>query len=117
MAKLSDEQLVKLVPSKNEFMSRHARQILQERAAGKPAVKDALLAMLKAGADTAAAREPGKRACGFYVLATQMLPPVGLIIPYYLALQKLGGLDTYAGLILIHAAIELPFLIWLMWAQ
>src|SRR5437588_1122694 len=54
LAKLSDEQLVKLVPSKNEFMSRHARQILQERAAGKPAVKDALVAMLKAGADTAA---------------------------------------------------------------
>jgi putative membrane-bound dehydrogenase-like protein len=32
LAKLSDEELIKLVPSKNEFMSRHARQILQERA-------------------------------------------------------------------------------------
>jgi ABC-type glycerol-3-phosphate transport system permease component len=30
---------------------------------------------------------PAKRASGFYVLATQMLPPVGLIIPYYLVLQ------------------------------
>jgi len=33
VAKLSDEDLVRLVPSKNEFMSRHARRVLQERAA------------------------------------------------------------------------------------
>jgi putative heme-binding domain-containing protein len=32
LARLNDEELVKLVPSKNEFMSRHARRILQERA-------------------------------------------------------------------------------------
>ncbi len=44
----------------------------------------------------------GKRTSGFYVLATQMLPPVGLIIPYYLALQKIGGLDTYSGLTVIY---------------
>jgi ABC-type glycerol-3-phosphate transport system permease component len=57
---------------------------------------------------------PGKRASGFYVLATQMLPPVGLIIPYYLVLQKVGGLDTYAGLIVIYLTFSLPFAIWLM---
>ena len=45
---------------------------------------------------------PRKRGTGFYVLATQMLPPVGLIIPYYLVLQKPGGLDTYSGLITIY---------------
>jgi len=39
-------------------------------------------------------RFPAKRASGFYVLVTQMLPPVGLIIPYYLVMQKLGALDT-----------------------
>jgi ABC-type glycerol-3-phosphate transport system permease component len=57
---------------------------------------------------------PGKRTSGFYVLATQMLPPVGLIIPYYLVLQKVGGLDTYSGLILIYLTFSLPFAIWLM---
>jgi ABC-type glycerol-3-phosphate transport system permease component len=57
---------------------------------------------------------PGKRASGFYVLATQMLPPVGLIIPYYLVLQKIGGLDTYAGLVVIYLTFSLPFAIWLM---
>jgi len=59
-------------------------------------------------------RYPGKRASGFYVLATQMLPPVGLIIPYYLALQRIGGLDTYAGLVTIYLTFSLPFAIWLM---
>lgn len=57
LAKLSDEELVKLVPSKNEFMSRHARRILQERSAGQglpPALISMLRQMLSEGADTAA---------------------------------------------------------------
>ena len=57
---------------------------------------------------------PAKRAGGFYVLATQMLPPVGLIIPYYLILQKIGALDTYFGLTAIYLTFSLPFAIWLM---
>ncbi|HEX4236033.1 MAG TPA: carbohydrate ABC transporter permease [Caldimonas sp.] len=59
-------------------------------------------------------RFPAKRGTGFYVLVTQMLPPVGLIIPYYLALQKIGGLDTYGGLTLIDLTFSLPFAIWLL---
>jgi multiple sugar transport system permease protein/sorbitol/mannitol transport system permease protein len=59
-------------------------------------------------------RLPWRQAGGFYVLATQMLPPVGLVIPYYLALQKLGALDTYSGMVLIYLTFSLPFAIWLM---
>jgi multiple sugar transport system permease protein len=57
---------------------------------------------------------PARRGSGFYVLATQMLPPVGLIIPYYLILQKLGALDTYSGLTAIYLTFSLPFAVWLM---
>jgi multiple sugar transport system permease protein len=57
---------------------------------------------------------PGKKASGFYVLATQMLPPVGLIIPYYLVLQKIGMLDSYSGLTAIYLTFSLPFAVWLM---
>ncbi len=57
---------------------------------------------------------PAKRAGGFYVLATQMLPPVGLIIPYYLILQRTGALDTYSGMVVIYLTFSLPFAIWLM---
>ena len=57
---------------------------------------------------------PGRKASGFYVLATQMLPPVGLIIPFYLVLQKIGALDSYSGLTAIYLTFSLPFAIWLM---
>lgn len=73
-----------------------------------------MLVAIPAAYALARLRFPGKRTSGFYVLATQMVPPVGLIIPYYLALQKVGGLDTYSGLTLIYLTFSLPFAIWLM---
>jgi ABC-type glycerol-3-phosphate transport system permease component len=57
---------------------------------------------------------PAGKAAGFYILATQMLPPVGLIIPYYLILQRVGLLDSYRGIILIYLTFSLPFAIWLL---
>lgn len=59
-------------------------------------------------------RIPGKKAAGFYVLATQMLPPVGIIIPYFLVLRNIGWMDTYQGIILIYLSFSLPFAIWLL---
>ena len=59
-------------------------------------------------------RMRGKRLAGFYVLATQMLPPVGIIIPYFLVLRNIGWIDTYQGMILIYLSFSLPFAIWLM---
>jgi multiple sugar transport system permease protein len=73
-----------------------------------------MLFALPAAYALARLRYPGKRASGFFVLATQMLPPVGLIIPYYLVLQRIGGLDTYSGLVTIYLTFSLPFAVWLM---
>jgi ABC-type glycerol-3-phosphate transport system permease component len=55
-----------------------------------------------------------KKAIGFYTLATQMVPPVGLLIPYFLILNKIGWLDTYQGMITVYLTFSLPFAIWLM---
>ena len=55
LAKLSDGELVKLVPTKNEWMSRHARRLLAERAAaGKLAesARSSLRELMLAGRDT-----------------------------------------------------------------
>ena len=41
LARLSDDELAQLVPSKNEWMSRHARRLLQERHAGGAALNSA----------------------------------------------------------------------------
>lgn len=57
---------------------------------------------------------PARRSIGFYVLATQMLPPVGLVIPYFLILNRIGWLDTYQGMIIVYLTFSLPFAIWLL---
>jgi multiple sugar transport system permease protein len=59
-------------------------------------------------------RLPAGKLLGFYVLATQMLPPVGLVIPYFLILNRVGWLDTYQGMITVYLTFSLPFAIWLM---
>ena len=59
-------------------------------------------------------RLPGKKTLGFYTLATQMVPPVGLVIPYFLILNKVGWLDTYHGMIIVYLTFSLPFAIWLL---
>jgi multiple sugar transport system permease protein len=56
----------------------------------------------------------GKKAIGFYTLVTQMIPPVGLVIPYFLILNRIGWLDTYQGMIAVFLTFSLPFAIWLM---
>jgi multiple sugar transport system permease protein len=59
-------------------------------------------------------RLPGKRSIGFYTLMTQMIPPVGLVIPYFLILNRVGWLDTYQDMITVYLTFSLPFAIWLM---
>ncbi len=73
-----------------------------------------MLFAIPAAYSLARLRYPAKRASGFYILATQMLPPVGLIIPYYLILQRVGWLDSYLGLTVIYLTFSLPFAIWLL---
>ncbi len=59
-------------------------------------------------------RLPAKKSLGFYTLATQMVPPVGLVIPYFLILNQVRMLDTYTGMIIVYLTFSLPFAIWLM---
>ncbi len=50
----------------------------------------------------------------YVVLLLQTMPLSATMVPIYGLARVLGLRNSYAGLILIHAAIELPFLIWLM---
>ena len=56
----------------------------------------------------------GKKWLGFYTLVTQMIPPVGLVIPYFLILNQVGWLDTYRGMVVVYLTFSLPFAIWLL---
>ena len=48
------------------------------------------------------------------VLLLQTMPLSATMVPIYGLARQLGLRNSYVGLILIHAAIELPFLVWLM---
>ncbi|HEY8648722.1 MAG TPA: carbohydrate ABC transporter permease [Candidatus Limnocylindria bacterium] len=50
----------------------------------------------------------------YAVLLLQTMPLSATMVPIYGLARQLGLRNSYLGLILIHAAIELPFLVWLM---
>lgn len=50
----------------------------------------------------------------FVVLATQMLPPVALVLPAFALLRGAGLSNSLTGLIIVYAALNLPFLTWIL---
>ena len=50
----------------------------------------------------------------YAILLLQTMPLSATMVPIYGLARELGLRNSYLGLVLIHAAIELPFLIWLM---
>jgi len=49
-----------------------------------------------------------------FVLASQMLPPVILVLPLYSLFLFAHILNTWTGLIVAHLAINIPFLAWML---
>ena len=47
-------------------------------------------------------------------LTARMIPLVTVSIPILLIIRDMGLLDTHLGLILVYAAINMPFVIWMM---
>jgi multiple sugar transport system permease protein len=74
----------------------------------------ALVLGILAGYGFARFRFRGSNAVRFLVLVTRMAPRMALVVPYYLMVQKLGLLDTYAGLLIAYVSFALPFAIWLL---
>lgn len=56
----------------------------------------------------------GGRFARFLMLATQMLPPVALVLPSFTLLKGLALTNSLTGLTLVYAAINLPFLTWIL---
>jgi multiple sugar transport system permease protein len=50
----------------------------------------------------------------FTVLATQMLPPVAIVLPAFMLFRTVGMTNSLLGLTIAYAALNLPFLIWIM---
>lgn len=49
-----------------------------------------------------------------WVLSTRMMPPVAVVIPMFFIYRDIGLMDTYTGVILIHALMNLPLAVLLM---
>jgi len=48
------------------------------------------------------------------ILATQFVPAVVIILPFFVMFRDVGLLDTRVGLILVNLAIVMPFAIWMI---
>jgi multiple sugar transport system permease protein len=59
-------------------------------------------------------RFAGRRGLLLALLAVQMLSPVILLVPIYGVIERLGLIDTRSGLILVYAAMQVPFTVWVL---
>jgi multiple sugar transport system permease protein len=55
---------------------------------------------------------PMKRAMFQWILLTQFIPAVTIVLPFYVMFRQLGLLDTYWALIIVDLAIVLPYAVW-----
>ena len=49
-----------------------------------------------------------------WFISQRMIPPIAIVFPVFLLFALLGWVDTYHGLILLYAAFNLPYVIWMM---
>ena len=59
-------------------------------------------------------RFPGRTQMLVFLMATQMIPVVVLLLPLYFMLKKLGLVDTFAGVVAAYSVTTLPFCVWLL---
>ncbi|MEM4177561.1 MAG: carbohydrate ABC transporter permease [Nitrososphaeria archaeon] len=56
----------------------------------------------------------GSKAILIFYLASRIIPPISLLIPFYIMLTILNLIDTHLGLILIYTYISLPLIVWVV---
>lgn len=57
---------------------------------------------------------PFKGGLFFTILATQFIPAVVVVLPFYLLFRDLGLLDTHIALVVVNLAIVTPFAVWML---
>lgn len=56
----------------------------------------------------------GSKFVRFTAMFFQLLPPIALLIPYYMAVSRLGMLDKLSTLILVNVNFVLSYVVWVM---
>jgi multiple sugar transport system permease protein len=57
---------------------------------------------------------PGGKNIAIWMLSLRFMPPIAIVIPFFIAWQRLGIIDTYLGLILVYVSFNLPFAVWMI---
>jgi multiple sugar transport system permease protein len=56
----------------------------------------------------------GGKHIALWMLSLRFMPPIAIVLPFFIVWQRIRLTDTYLGLILIYVAFNLPFAIWLL---
>lgn len=106
----------------------HFQSVMSEQ--GGPALRNSLIVAGSAtvlsvflgsfAAYSLARFRTGGRHLAFWLLSQRMMPPVVLVIPFFLLLRELGklnpalGIDRQIPLIVLYAVFNLPYVVWMM---
>jgi multiple sugar transport system permease protein len=58
--------------------------------------------------------DTGGRHLAIWIISQRMIPPICIVFPVFLLYAGLRLIDTYAGLILLYTAFNLPYVVWMM---
>ncbi len=56
----------------------------------------------------------GSRGILMWILSLRMIPPMAVVVPFYLMATRLGLYDTRVGLALVLTTVNLPIVVWLL---
>lgn len=73
-----------------------------------------LLLGVPAGYAIARSKFPLVKNSAYFFLLLLMLPPVAMLIPFYLIMRDLGLIGTYTSLILLNTVFDSAFVVWMM---
>ncbi len=49
-----------------------------------------------------------------WIISQRMLPPVAIVLPFFLIFRQLGLINTYQGMVLAYALFFIPFAVWIL---
>jgi multiple sugar transport system permease protein len=56
----------------------------------------------------------GGKNLAMWIISQRMIPPIAIVFPVFLIYVYFHMVDSYAGLILLYTAFNLPYVIWMM---
>jgi ABC-type glycerol-3-phosphate transport system permease component len=59
-------------------------------------------------------RFKGRMTIAYWILGLRALPPIAVILPYFVLFVRLNLVDTHIGMVIVYTVINLPLAVWLL---